>query len=316
MSENKGRIMLKIHLGNDDENKKQLAQNEKNKVINLKDSKRWKEYSKNNTDGREEHDEFCNNGREKRDVENYKIHKKRIREDRLEEKITSIISKLTKIACICEDQNNYISDNNNSITNSKENSKGDSHTHSRTHSRTRSNDNSLEYSQGCSAEQSGENNREKKNSRICRKLTKEMYKYEKCLISLNNFINDKNNKLDEITFPNGLVKAVDNYISPDVWIYKYLLLECKKQSDKYRNLIQNIATFDSTLRSKIINEHVDKITMPIYPPLAHTKLDGLPSPGEKNYYKNVHIPKELADAYFENLKRRKTDQGEGGGKDA
>ncbi|GAB64413.1 reticulocyte-binding protein [Plasmodium cynomolgi strain B] len=330
MSESKGRIKLKIHLGNEVENKDQAVAGEKGKSVKSTDLKRRSGHAEDGSDGRGDEGEDSEPLHE-RDGDSCKGRKKH-RRDRLEERITSIISKLTRIACICEDKNNHVTDSN-SATHSRENSNEGSRDHSREDSRTHSNDNSLdysreysrEYSRGYSGDNSGkysldysredsredsheysrDHSKENKNARICRKLTKEMYKYEKSLMSLNNFINNRKNRLDEIIFPNGLIKAVDNYQNPDVWIYNYLLVECKKQSDKYRNLIQNIAAFDSTLKNKIMNEGADGITMPVYASVAASKLGGLPK-GGKNYYENVHVPKELAGAYFEELKRRKT----------
>ncbi|EUD66666.1 hypothetical protein C922_02987 [Plasmodium inui San Antonio 1] len=309
MSESKGRIKLKIHLGNEAENKDRAVASEKGKPVKSIDLKRRSGHEEDASDGRRDEGESSEtlNERYGGSCKGRKKH----RRDNLEERITTIISKLTRIACICEDKNNHVTDNN-SVTHSRENSNEGSRDHSREDSRTHSNDNSREYSRGysggCSVENSREDRKENKNSRICRKLTKEMYKYEKSLMSLNSFINDRKNTLDEITFPNGLIRAVDNYQSADVWIYNYLLVECKKQSDKYRNLIQNIAAFDSTLRNKIMNEEAHGITMPVYAPVAPSKLGGLPK-GGKNYYENVHVPKELAGAYFEELKRRKTGGG-------
>ncbi|EDL43715.1 hypothetical protein, conserved [Plasmodium vivax] len=317
MSESKGRIKLRIHLGNEAENKDQAVESEKGKPAKSSDMKRRSGHAKDGSDesdgsggsagsaGRGDEGEASEPMHE-RDGDSCKGRKKH-RRDRLEERITSIISKLTRIACICEDKNNHVSDSN-SVTHSRENSNEGSRDHSREDSRTHSNDNSREYSRERSGEYSREHSREpskeSKNSRICRKLTKEMYKYEKSLMSLNSFINDRKNGLDEVTFPNGLIKAVDNYQSPDVWIYNYLLVECKKQSDRYRNLVQNIAAFDATLRNKIMNEGAHGTTMPVFAAVAANKLGGLPR-GGKNYHENVHVPKELAEAYFEELKRRK-----------
>ncbi|ANQ05809.1 Reticulocyte binding protein [Plasmodium coatneyi] len=313
MSESKGRIKLKIHFGNEVENNDQAVVSEKGKPIKSTDLKRRSGHAEDESDGKEDEGESSESldGRDEDSCKGRKRHKR----DRLEERITSIISKLTRIACICEDKNNYVTDNN-SVTHSGENSNEDSHTQSndksgeylRKYNRAYSGDNSGKYSLDYSHDGSRDEGKESRNSKICKKLTKEMYKYEKSLMSLNNFINNRKNRLDEVTFPNGLIKAVDNYQSPDVWIYNYLLLECKKQSDKYRNLIQNIAAFDSTLKNKIMNEGADGITMPVYASVAKSKIGGLPKEG-KNYYENVHVPKELAGAYFEELKRRKMRHG-------
>ncbi|KJP89331.1 hypothetical protein AK88_00997 [Plasmodium fragile] len=310
MSERKGRIKLKIHFENDAENNDGAVASEKGKPVKSSDLKRRRRSGdvEDESDGRGDEGEGSETMQE-RDGNSCRGRKKH-RRDRLEERITSIISHLTRIACICEDKNNHVTDNNsvthsreNSNEGSRENSREDSRTHSNDYSRGYSADNSGKFSLDFSRENSRDDTKENKNSRISKKLTKEMYKYEKSLMSLNHFINNRKNKLDEITFPNGLIKAVDNYQSPDVWIYNYLLLECKKQSDKYRNLIQNIGAFDSTLKNKIMNEQVDGITMPVYASVHPSKLEGLPK-GGKNYYANVHVPKELAGAYFEELKRR------------
>lgn len=317
MSEGKGRIKLKIHFGNETENNDQAVASENGNAVESTDLKRRSGHGEDGSDGREDEGEG-NESLHEGEGDSCK-GRKRHKRDRLEERITSIISKLTRIACICEDKNNHVTDNSsvthsgeNSDEGSREQSRENSHTHSndnrreylRKYNRGYSGDNSGKYNMDNSHEDSREENNENKNSQIYKKLTKEMYKYEKSLMSLNNFINNRKNRLDEVTFPNGLIKAVDNYQSPEVWIYNYLLVECKKQSDKYRNLIQNIAAFDSTLKNKIMNEEADGITMPVYASLAPSKMGGLPK-GGKNYYENVHVPKELAEAYFEELKRRK-----------
>ncbi|CDU17439.1 hypothetical protein YYC_02730 [Plasmodium yoelii 17X] len=238
MKGNKGRIKLKINLGNENSNTESSLVKNKSSVYS--DSNQSKENFKG-------------------DDNNSNASDKKLKDKNLEKKIVSIISKLTKIACICENKKNT---NLNNIENNNEQIK------------------------------------------VCKKLIKQMYKYEKCLININNYINDKNNNLDEVTFPSGLIKAVDNYMSPDVWIYKYLLVECKKYNDKYRNIIQNISTFNATLKHKILNEDSNQIVMPIYSPVSEDKLSFLDD-SHKNYYKNVHIPKELAQNYIESMTKEK-----------
>ncbi|CRG98042.1 conserved Plasmodium protein, unknown function [Plasmodium gallinaceum] len=233
MEESKGRIKLKINIGNDEDNNVKITE-QKSSIVS--DDNHSKENIKD---------------------DNSYISDKKLKEKNLEKKIISIISKLTKISCICENKRNNLNNDD--------------------------------------------------NAKMCKKLVKQMYKYEKCLINLNSYINDKNHNLDDITFPSGLIKAIDNYISGDTWIYKYLLLECKKHNDKYRNLIQNISAFNSTLKSKIVNNNINDITMPIYAGVSEKKLSFLKN-DEKNYYKNVHIPKELAEHYLKNFKKRKIEE--------
>ncbi|KYO01238.1 hypothetical protein PGSY75_0707600 [Plasmodium gaboni] len=160
----------------------------------------------------------------------------------------------------------------------------------------------------CICEDKKNNMNNLENEKICKKLIKQMYKYEKYLLQFSNYINDnKNHHLDDITFPNGLIKAVDNYINPNVWIYKYLLLETKKQNDSYRNFIQNISTFDSTLKHKILNDHATHLVNPVYPPIDQNILNTLNNNEQKNYYKNVHIPKELSHYYLHSRNKTKED---------
>ncbi|CRG98406.1 conserved Plasmodium protein, unknown function [Plasmodium relictum] len=232
MEDNKGGIKLKISIGNDEENDDITEQ--KSSIVS--DDNQSKENIKD---------------------DNSYISDKKLKEKNLEKKIISIISKLTKISCICENKRNNFNNDD--------------------------------------------------NSKMCKKLVKQMYKYEKCLINLNSYINDKNHNLDDITFPSGLIKAIDNYISADSWIYKYLLLECKKHNDRYRNLIQNISTFDSTLKNKIVNNNINDVTMPIYAGVSEEKINFLKR-NDKNYYKHVHIPKELAEYYLKNIKKRKIEE--------
>lgn len=189
---------------------------------------------------------------------------KKIKEKSFEKVVESLISKLTKMTCICENQNNNFNNSEN-------------------------NNNDI--------------------GKTCKKLVKQMYKYEKYLLNLNSYINDKNknNNIDDITFPLGMIKFIDDYKSAEVWIYKYLLLEYKKYNDKYRNLIQNIGAFDATLKSKIVNEQIHDISLPIYAKVADEKLQ-LISENETNYYKNVHIPKDLAPFYLNEVKRRKSEK--------
>ncbi|CAD50828.1 hypothetical protein PFAG_01607 [Plasmodium falciparum Santa Lucia] len=159
----------------------------------------------------------------------------------------------------------------------------------------------------CICEDKKNNINNLENEKICKKLIKQMYKYEKYLLQFSNYINENNNhNLDDITFPNGLIKAVDNYINPNVWIYQYLLLETKKQNDSYRNLIQNISTFDSTLKHKILNNDSNHLVNPVYPPLDENLLNSLNNT-QQNYYKNVHIPKELSHYYLKSRNKTKED---------
>ncbi|SPJ09568.1 conserved Plasmodium protein, unknown function [Plasmodium sp. DRC-Itaito] len=159
----------------------------------------------------------------------------------------------------------------------------------------------------CICEDKKNNINNLENEKICKKLIKQMYKYEKYLLQFSNYINEnKYHNLDDITFPNGLIKAVDNYINPNVWIYKYLLLESKNINDSYRNLIQNISTFDSTLKHRILNHDSNDLVNPVYPPLNENILNSLNNT-QQNYYKNVHIPKELSHYYLESRNKTKKD---------
>ncbi|KAI4841214.1 mediator of RNA polymerase II transcription subunit 10 [Plasmodium brasilianum] len=301
MSESKGRIKLKINLGNDEDSINNYTSSDPILKKKKKSSTLLSDSDKSKENLKDEDNNSCGSD-------------KRLKDNNLEKKIISIISKLTKIACICENKknnlnsNNINNSNNNSINNSNTNSNNNSNNYSNNYSNNNNNNNNNSNSNS-NKNNNSNSNTNSESGKICKKLIKQMYKYEKCLNNLNNFINDNNNCLDDITFPNGLIKAVDNYMSADAWAYEYLLVECKKQNDKYRNIIQNISTFDSTLRYKIINEGVgNKLTMPIYAPVAGDKLNFL-SEGYKNYYKNVHIPKELAEPFFEDVKRRKTGAG-------
>ncbi|VWU50105.1 conserved protein, unknown function [Hepatocystis sp. ex Piliocolobus tephrosceles] len=262
MSDSKGRIKLKINLSNT-ETEDNVSNFNFDHILN----KRSKTKSSIYSDSNQSRDEFKDD-----DTLSYTSSKKS-KENNLQKKIISIISKLTKIACICEDKNNNLNDN-------------------------------MSASMSTSL-----NDTNSDNVKTYKKLIKQMHKYEKCLLNINYFLNDKNNNnnLDEVTFPNGLIKAVDDYISADYWIYKYLLIECKKYNDKYRNLVQNIATFDSTLKNKIINNDTNEIVMPVYAAISKEDLNSVDD-STKNYYKHVHIPEQLADHYFKAIKKRNTNK--------
>lgn len=260
MEPNKGKIKLKINLSKEDS---KFDKNEK--IEKLEDIESLDEIDKIRKSERlRKHDDMSNfgysdEGNQSKDdyVDDSTIlSDQKVKEKSLEKQIISVISKLTKIVCICENKNNSMNSDD--------------------------------------------------NKKIHKKLVTQMYKYEKALNHLNSFINDTtNNNLYNITFPLGLIKMIDSYNSGDSWIYKYLLLEQKKYNDMHRKLIQNISAFDATLRTKIVKKEVTDVTMPIYASVKKEKQKLLNKKAEENYYKNIHIPKELVDHYIKNIKKRK-----------
>lgn len=240
MSLDKGRIKLKINIPSDG-----IKTEKSDSLISACDNEE-------NNESKEKHQNKEDNADDSAIGSS-----KKAKEKSLEKQIISIISKLTKIVCICENKNNNLDSDN--------------------------------------------------SGKIHKKLVTQMYKYEKSLNHLNSFINDTdNNNLYDITFPLGLIKVIDNYNAGDSWIYKYLLLEQKKYNDMHRNLIQNISAFDATLRTKIVNKEIEDITMPIYASVEKEKRRNfLNNELEPNYYKNIHIPKELANHYINDIKKRK-----------
>eukprot|EP00922_Rhytidocystis_sp_ex-Travisia-forbesii_P007081 GHVS01010343.1.p1 GENE.GHVS01010343.1~~GHVS01010343.1.p1 ORF type:complete len:219 (-),score=39.75 GHVS01010343.1:20-676(-) len=109
-------------------------------------------------------------------------------------------------------------------------------------------------------------------SKMQRKTAKDIYrlmaKYEKDLSKLSKHVNDVSiEKFSKGCLPAGLIRHVDKYGDPLVWIQRKVLQCLQKANDDLRGTLTAMGSFGSTLCYFLLHGEEDNSTVKLVPPI-------------------------------------------------